>query len=311
MVVMMCGTSQAQSESQSPTRQMVVTFDDLPFNSRAVTEIAGLRKATTQLVGTISSNRVPAIGFVNEQKLYDGDEFNGERAGLLILWLRSGLELGNHTFSHRSLHSSSLEEFEDDILRGELTTRSLMNEAGMPLRYFRHPYLHTGRDLATKRAVETFLENHGYEVAPVTVDNSEWIFARAYDNVVHTDDAMRERIARAYIGYMESKVVYYERQSRDLFGREIPQILLLHANLLNSDYFGELARMLRQRGYTFVTLEAALEDDAYRSEDTYTGPGGISWLHRWAITQHKGSEFFAGEPRTPQFVLDVAGIESE
>ena len=38
-----------------------------------------------------------------------------------------------------------------------------------------------------------------------------------------------------YIKYMEAKLVFYENQSQKLLPGNIPQILLIHANILNSD----------------------------------------------------------------------------
>jgi hypothetical protein len=86
--------------------------------------------------------------------------------------------------------------------------------------------------------------------------------------------------------------------------------LLLHANSINAEYFDDLAAMLKKRGYKFVTLEEALKDEAYSLPDTYIGPAGISWLHRWA--REKGREFIvADEPTVPEFVLKASGFESE
>jgi hypothetical protein len=45
---------------------------------------------------------VPAVGFVNERKLYKFGEAD-ERINALHLWLDYGFELGNHTFNHSSL----------------------------------------------------------------------------------------------------------------------------------------------------------------------------------------------------------------
>src|SRR4030095_10023230 len=116
--------------------------------------------------------------------------------------------------------------------------------------------------------------------------NGDWIFARAYASAARRGDAAtQKRVADAYVPYMEAKFDYFERESRALFGREIPQVLLVHANGVNADRFGELAAMMRRRGYAFVTLEGALKDPAYRSPDTYTGAAGITWLHRWALTR--------------------------
>ena len=119
-----------------------------------------------------------------------------------------------------------------------------------------------------------------------------------------------KRVGEAYVPYMESKLDYWERQSMKLFGREISQTLLIHTNFINSDYFDDLAAMFKRRGYRFVTLEEALNDDAYRLPDTYVGPAGISWLHRWA--REKGREYIVSdEPKVPEFVLKASGFESE
>ena len=113
-------------------------------------------------------------------------------------------------------------------------------------------------------------------------------------------------MADAYVPYMESKVEFFERNSRELFGREIRQVLLIHANMLNADRFGELASMFERRGYTFTTIDRAVEDDAYRSVDRFAGSGGISWLHRWALTKGMPKTFYAGEPDVPPFVSELA-----
>jgi hypothetical protein len=140
----------------------------------------------------------------------------------------------------------------------------------------------------------------------VTIDNQEWIFARAYDHAhVRADQSLKRRIATEYVAYMDSIFGYYEQQSRALLGYELPQILLLHANRLNAEAMDELVEAIKERGYAFITLDEALEDEAFRLPDEYAGRAGITWLHRWALTQGKRGEFFAGEPGVPQFVQEV------
>jgi peptidoglycan/xylan/chitin deacetylase (PgdA/CDA1 family) len=300
------------SSAQTTTaHQVAITFDDLPVISTVQTD-KGWAEITTKLLRTIKRNKIPAVGFVNENKLYSGDQLNPNRVALLKAWLDAGLELGNHTFSHRSLHSTPLEEFKSDVLRGEKVLRELTTANHKKLQYFRHPFLHTGRSLQIRQEFEAFLNTHGYTVAPVTIDNSDWIFARAYDNARDANDwAEMNRIAAAYIPYMDSKFGHYENLSAKLFGRNMKHVLLLHANSLNADHFGELVTMMKNRGYTFITLGEALTDSAYRSPDTSTGAWGISWIDRWALTRNVPSNFFAGEPRPPAFVMKLARVESE
>jgi len=299
-----------ESPSQrAARREVAVTFDDLPFVH--VPSVEKQREMTHKLLRSVAAHDVPAVGFVNENKLLNEGARDERRVALLRMWTDAKLELGNHTFSHPDLHRTPLAAFREDVVRGETDTRSLLQKSGKKLRYFRHPFLHTGRDIETKRAFEKFLAGRGYTVAPVTIDNSEWIFAAAYAKAAARGDReMVKRIGEAYVPYMESYFAYYEQQSTALFGREIKQTLLLHANAINADYFDDLARMMKRRGYEFITLVDALTDEAYKSSDTFTGPGGISWIHRWALTRGVKDDFFRGEPETPAFVLKEAGVAS-
>jgi hypothetical protein len=140
----------------------------------------------------------------------------------------------------------------------------------------------------------------GYRLAPVTIDNQEWVFAEVYAMAKERGDkATAERVAAAYVTYMEQVFDFFERRSVEIVGYEIKQVLLLHANPLNADHFDELVRMMKRRGYAFITVDRALEDPAYHMPDTYAGPRGLSWLHRWAST--KGMKM-REEPREPEFI---------
>lgn len=298
-------------QAQKPQRFVAVTIDDLPVVSTRK-DLKTRQEITRKLLAHITKAKVPAIGFVNENKLYgDGEKRDEAQVDLLRAWLNANLELGNHTFSHVNIANVPLEKYKEEILRGEIITRELLEAGKMKMRYFRHPFLWTGLSLETKSELGKFLAEHNYTIAPVTIDNSDWIFARAYDNAFDKGDKkLMKQIGAAYITYLDAKTDYWERQSVKLFGREIKQILLLHANFINSDYFDDVAKMYKKRGYKFVTLDEALKDDAYQLPDNFVRRNGISWLHRWAIDKGKGN-VLPDEPKTPDFVLKAAGVDSE
>ena len=296
--------------AQSAHRFIAVTIDDLPVVSTR-RDLKTKQEITKKLLAHIIKAKVPAIGFVNENKLYAGDKPDESQIDLLRRWLDANLELGNHTFSHRSLNNIGLADYQADILRGEIITKELLKAKNKEMRYFRHPYLQTGLNLEVKDNLNNFLAEHKYTIAPVTIDNADWIFARAYDNAFDKNDKkLMKQIGAAYVPYLESKMDYWERQSVKLFGRELKQILLLHANFINSDYFDDIAAMLKRRGYKFITLEEALKDEAYKLPDTFTRRAGISWLHRWALEKGR-TNVLPDEPKTPDFVMKVAGVDSE
>lgn len=303
--------------AQTVDRRIAVTIDDLPWARAEMTAPQALLERHGRLIAALREARVPVIGFVNEDKLELDGNLQPARVQLLRDWLDAGFDLGNHTYSHRSLHDIGAAAFGEDTLKGERQLKPLMAQYGRQPRWFRHPYLRAGRDAAERTAVEDFLRSHGYRVAPVTVDNSEWIWAFAYANVmdgrtpVEDRPATLRRLREGYVPYMLNKLDYYERQSIELFGRNIPHVWLMHANELNADAFVELMAATRRRGYRMVPLDEAMRDPAYGHADGYAGQWGPSWIHRWAMAEKKPREFYRGEPAVPRWVMELAGVESE
>ena len=287
--------------AQTPRRTVAITIDDLPTISVLEQTEAGRQRLTTSLLASLRQNRVPAIGFVNENKLGPRGAPIASRVDLMRQWLAAGLELGNHTWSHLSLHQATLTQYEAEIVLGDSVLRTVMPPPGP--RYFRHPFLHAGRDSLVRDSLQEFLAAHRYIIAPVTIDNADYIFAAAYDRKLAAGDSVAaDSIAASYLRYTDSVFAYYERQSIATLGREPAQIFLMHANAMNARYFGGLAEVMRRRGYRFITLDEALKDPAYQHPDRWYGNGGISWIQRWALTDGKKGAFFAGEPEVPAWI---------
>ncbi|KAF0143139.1 MAG: pgdA [Stygiobacter sp.] len=292
--------------------KIAVTIDDLPLQRISGYSKEQYESLTKKLLTNLSSQMVPIIGFVNEGKLFTNNKLDESKAALLKQWFDAGFELGNHTFSHKSANQISAEEFNGDILKGEQVIRKLVESSGKRLEYFRHPFLHTGLSLAKRDSINNFLSEHNYIIAPVTIDNSEWIYGAAYDKAIKEKNEQKmNEIGEDYLSYMKHKLEYWESQSVALFSMNISQTLLIHANALNAEYFDDLCKMMREKKYEFVTLEEALKDEAYESPDTFIKNNGISWLHRWAITQGKKKDFFGNEPEASKWVADYAGIDYE
>lgn len=292
---------------QAQDKKVAVTVDDLPVVYYAKQDLEHYKTITEKLVRIFDEFEIPAIGYVNESKLYSNGEPDQAKIELLKIWLVNGYELGNHTYSHINYHSSEFEEFTRDVIKGEQITKRLSEEYGLEYRFFRHPYLRSGLSKTHSDSLSNFLNEIGYTEAPVTIDNEDYIFAKAYHIAyIKKDSELMKRIGNAYIDYMEKKIVHFERVSNDLFGRNIFQTLLIHANLLNSEYLDELAQVYVDHGYEFVTQEEVLKDVAYQTEITRFGDWGISMLDRIALSRGKKGDFFSGDPVTPEFVKELA-----
>ena len=288
---------------ENPDRAVCITIDDLPAAAANFMNGGDIAEMTKKLLTTIRDQKVPVVGFVNEKKLYKLGEVD-QRIGALNMWLDYGFELGNHTYSHASLNKTPLAAWEEDVMRGETVTSMLMAQHKMKLRFFRHPYLDTGRDLETRRKAEEFLAQRGYRIAPITLDAWDWMFAPVYEDAKKRGDAaLQKKIVDEYLRYSDQVFDYDERLSTHIMGYEVKQILLIHGNQLEADHIGELFDLFRKRGYRFITLEEAVSDSAYGQPDMYVGEEGTSWLDHWAITMGKRLE---GEPQFPQWVMDLA-----
>ena len=277
-------------------RQVAITIDDLPRGGDTAPGVArdftAIRAMTEKLLAPLRG--IPAIGFVNAGRAPGLSE--AELQSVLKIWLDRGATLGNHTWSHPDLNTVPLPEYEADLLRGEAAISLAMGRRPV---YFRHPFLHAGKDAATRKGLEEFLKTRHYRVAPVTLDNSDYMFAAVYARALPTDAALAARVKAGYLTYMDSIFAFFEARSKEVVGHEVAQTLLIHASQLNADSMPELLAMMRRRGYKFVSLATALKDPAYALPDEYYGPGGFSWIHRWSRTKGMPPK---GEPDEPQWI---------
>jgi len=294
------------ARGEQAQRRVAITVDDLPGAIPATPTANGnlheLERYNEEIPAILKAHHAPAIGFVNEKRQHLAGERDA-RAALLQRWIDAGLELGNHTYSHANFNQVSLQEMEDETIRGEVITRSLLMAAGKSERYFRYPYLFTGPTQELKEGFEAFLKSRGYKNAPVTVDNADYMFNDIlHEAVTQKDSKLAEQTKREYLQFAQAEFDYFEEASRKLLGREIPQVFLMHDNEINTDTLDELLRLLEKRGYQFVTLDEALADPAYATPDRFVGTAGISWLDRWRVFFGQKADY-EHDPDPPEWVM--------
>ena len=283
---------------------MAITIDDGPFvNGRSGSYLQHADARTTVFLQTLRKHGAPAVLFVYERQLEAGGP--GEQAArtaLLERWVADGHVLGNHTFSHPDANALTAAAYQEDIAKGERVTLRLMAGRGAYQKYFRHPFTHTGDTTEKKASIDAFLAARGYVVTPHTAENADWMFNGPYVRAADAGNASeRDRIAAAYLAHTSHVVEFAEQASEQVFGREIPQVLLLHANDVTGTQLDAVLRALTARGYSFATLDEVMRDQAYRTPETWVGRAGPTWLFRWARSLGK-TVSFAGEPEPPQWL---------
>lgn len=248
-------------------QELALTFDDLPAHSALPPGETRLG-VIARLVAALADARVPpSMGFVNAAGL----EARPEDRAVLEVWRAAGHPLGNHGWSHANLDEVGPEAFEVELVRNEPILQALAGETDW--RWFRYPFLAEGRDPAVRRAARAVLRKHGYRVASVTMDFSDWAFNEPWARCRAAGDAAGiARLEALYLAAAEDALAASRTVSSRLYGRDIPYVLLMHAGAMDAHMMPRLLAMYQARGVRFVTLETAMADPFYdgdrRMEDS-------------------------------------------
>lgn len=266
--------------NQVHANELAITFDDLPIQQHE--DATKLKFINEQILNALKKFNAPAMGFVNESQLYVNGQVK-DRTAILKLWVDNRHQLGNHTYSHKFLSKTNIEEYKKEVIKGEKISKKLMASSGMTYRYFRHPYLDTGSTKELRSEFESFLLKKGYVVAPVTIDTDD----HKFNAQLIESPGDKEKIIAQYLEHTKKKFLFYKLASEKIFGRNINHVWLLHVNLLNSYVMNDLLKIVSGLGYKFISLDQALKDSAYSEKNNYYSPFGASWLYRWDYTRGK------------------------
>ncbi len=243
------------------TREIAITIDDLPLVASKMNTPGNIQRSTerfSKIVQAFVDNKVPATGFIIGGAIEKG------QWAFLEQFRKAGLSLGNHTYSHRSAHQMGADKYIADIARADKIIAPLLTEP----KYFRYPYLDEGSKQARPKILQYLAENH-YRVAPVTIDSKDFEFnEQLYKVPFRTREKYVNQIKKRYLAYIWNQTLKAEKKAN---GRPVKQILLIHANVLNSYLLGDIIQLYKQNGYKFITLTEALENPA--PAITYPIPG--------------------------------------
>jgi peptidoglycan/xylan/chitin deacetylase (PgdA/CDA1 family) len=253
------------------TRRIAVTIDDGPASGVAG-DLAAYGRIANALRETFVAEKVPAIMFVNERQLNVKGQRDA-RVAVLEQWIDAGLDVGNHTYSHPNLNEMTLSRYFDDIIKGEVISRSLLEARNRPLVWFRYPFLASGKGEIAE-AVEAFLAVRGYRIAPVSVDYADYRFAGFYSQHLRAGDQQKADAQLAtMLETLDAAFARAEKSSMEVLGYELPQTLLIHCNEMNALTLRTSIQRMRDRGYAFISLDQAMQDPAYQVAGIR--PGGM------------------------------------
>lgn len=229
-------------------REIAITIDDLPFVGSGTSTPANLKRTQDRFMAIVKAlvdNQVPATGFAI------GGAVAKNEWDLLELFRNQGFALGNHTYTHQSLNNMSASKYIADIERADTKLASVMTEP----KYFRYPYLAEGTG-EKKQKVLDYLAAHQYTIAPVTIDSKDYEFNAQFYKIPYSKRAQNlNQFKKRYLAYIWKQTLAAERRD----GQPRKQILLIHANLLNSLCLEDIIELYRKNGYKFISLADALK----------------------------------------------------
>lgn len=287
LIGLLAGSLQAATDvaPASPTRPLLVTVDDLPIAGRHP-DGAERARITEGLLAALRQHQVRAVGFVIWSQVRD----DADRT-LLRRWLAAGHELGNHSDRHLSLSATSAADWIADAERGRVGLQAFLDEAapGRRVRFFRFPFLREGDTPEKLAAVRRYLETSGQRNLPVTIDNQDWSFDEPWSGALRARDVTAQaRVAADYHASLRFERRHHVARGDALWGRPVPQVLLLHANAVGAAQwpvlFGELAR----EGLRFVTADEVLTDGAFAELPAAVATHGFGlWDRIWQVRQQQ------------------------
>ncbi len=252
--------------SSAHAQTIAFTFDDGPYV--AATPKLSPKARNQATLDHLAKHRVKATLFVT----VDNGANRPEGLALARAWGEAGHTIGNHTMTHLDLDSKkiTLADYQQELLECDAVIRTLPGYR----KWFRFTYLREGNTLDKRDGMRAFLREQNYRDAYVSLDTSDWrLNDKLVEVLIKDANADITPIKRAYLAHVWQRAEAYRSLSQKLQGRDIAQIILLHHNLINALWLGDVIAMFKEKGWTIVTPEAAFTDPIYQLQPEVAAAG--------------------------------------
>jgi peptidoglycan-N-acetylglucosamine deacetylase len=246
--------------ASAPAQQIAFTWDDLPAHSALPQGETRVDIGHKLIAAMKAAHMPPVYGFVNGVAI----EHEPASAPMLKDWRDAGFFLGNHTWSHMNLNTSSAADWEADLLKNEPTLEKSAGNSDW--HWLRYPFLAEG-DTPDKRAeTRKFLAAHGYRIAAVTMSFGDYMWNEPYARcVAKNDTAAIAQLESSYLDAASHDADFRRAMAKTLLGHDIPYVLLMHVGAFDARMLPRLLDLYRSKGFTFITLKEAENDPFYAS----------------------------------------------
>ncbi len=259
-----------------PAPKVALTMDDFAWNNSIR---LGPEQRNEAILDTLNRYSVKAALFVTGRHIE-----NQRGKALLADWDKAGHLIANHTYSHRNYNAPTMTaaEFQQDILRAE----ELLKAFPRFRKWFRFPMLKEGDTAAKRDELRTSLAQHGYRMGYVTIDNSDWVIdLRLQARLEKNPNANLKPYRDFYLEHMWARAQYYGSLAYKVAGRAVKHTILVHFNLLNALFLGDLMEMFKGKGWQWIDAEEAFSDPVFNAMPKIV-PAGESII--WALGKDSG-----------------------
>lgn len=266
-----CRTSQHAQVSNAKERHLAITMDDPNTED---TPRCSAEERNRLILDQLAARRVQVMLFVCGKRI---DSPQG--AEVLSAFNNAGHLLANHSYSHRNYNdpTNTSEGLASDIAQCE----ALIAHYPGFRRRFRFPFLKEGEALQKRDTLRDVLHARGYANGHVTIDASDWAYSARLVERLKADPAIDLAPFRAaYLAHLLDRAHYYDRLATTVTGYHIAHTLLLHHNLLNALFLGDLIDALERDGFRVIAPEKAFADPVFAIQPANI-PAGESLV--WAL----------------------------
>lgn len=247
-------------------QSIAFTFDDGP--RLAQTPLMSPAERNQAMLDALAKHGVQAALFVT---LGNGAD-KPEGLKLARAWGAAGHAIGNHTVTHPDLHKAevTLAQYEQEVRDCDAVIRELPGYR----KWFRYTFLREGNTPEKRDGMRAFLKDLGYRNAYVSLDTSDWRLDAKLVEVLRKDPkADIAPIKHAYLAHVWQRAEAYRELSQKLQGRDIPQVILLHHNLVNALWLDDLIDLFKAKGWRITTPALAFADPVYQLVPDRPAPG--------------------------------------
>ncbi len=236
-------------------QEIAITFDDAPTHDSPLFTHA---ERAAKIREHLAAHKIHSAFFVITGNI------TTDNTTQLQAYVKEGHVLANHSHSHYSPSRVTVTQYIRDIEKADSVMAAWTGTAP----WYRYPFLNEGTTREKRDSIRAALARLGLANGYVTVDNYDWyINGELIKGLRDGKKVDYDRLKKIYLDHVVNSIHFYDSIAVSVLGRSPRHVLLLHENDLAALFLGDLLRMLRDKGWSFVS-----PGDAYRDEIAATVP---------------------------------------